>query len=93
MAKIQTTNILSKPITATFENAQFEALTGGYLDNRERPSIIIEIKQVERGEKSRLIQMQESAQMVAWIKSDSELAQTERTTYVCFNISPSYFYI
>ncbi|CAI7631573.1 unnamed protein product [Penicillium glandicola] len=60
-----------KPFVATFENAQFEARTDGYLDSPGgKTRVLIEVKPV----------MQESAQMVAWIKSDNELAQRTNTT-------------
>ncbi|KAA8641643.1 uncharacterized protein ATNIH1004_011779 [Aspergillus tanneri] len=58
---------------ANFEGASFEARTDGYLnDRRGIAKVIIEVKPVTRSKKPALIQMQESAQMVAWIKSDDE---------------------
>lgn len=56
-----------------FDDASFEARTDGYLDDRQgKAQAIIEVKPVTRSKKSSLIQMQESAQMVAWIKNDGE---------------------
>ncbi|KAJ6189228.1 hypothetical protein N7519_004136 [Penicillium mononematosum] len=72
-----------KPFVATFENAQFEARTDGYLDSPgEKPRVLIEVKPVLRFSNLLAIQMQEgAAQMVAWIKSDGDLAQRTNTTY------------
>ncbi|KAJ5783405.1 uncharacterized protein N7518_009082 [Penicillium psychrosexuale] len=65
-----------KPFIATFENAQFEARTDGYLDSPGgKTRAIIEVKPVTRKLNMVPIRMQESAQMVAWIKSDDDLAQ------------------
>ncbi|PYI02943.1 hypothetical protein BO78DRAFT_432519 [Aspergillus sclerotiicarbonarius CBS 121057] len=62
-----------KVFKAVFDDATFEARTDGYLDDRHgNAQAIIEVKPVTRSKKSNLIQMQESAQMVAWIKSDGE---------------------
>ncbi|KAJ5577955.1 uncharacterized protein N7459_006919 [Penicillium hispanicum] len=61
--------------TANFGSARFEARTDGYLDDhRGKPSALIEVKPVLRSRQMDLIQMQESAQMVSWIKNDSDLA-------------------
>lgn len=60
-----------KTFIAAFGVAEFEARTDGYLnDHRDNPSIIVEVKPVMRSTKLSAIRMQESAQMVAWIKSD-----------------------
>lgn len=65
-----------KSFNAVFENAVFQARTDGYLgDSYGTPSVLIEVKPVRRSGKLELIQMQESAQMVAWIKCDDEKAQ------------------
>ncbi|GLB17848.1 hypothetical protein AtubIFM61612_007737 [Aspergillus tubingensis] len=62
-----------KAFKAIFDNASFEARTDGYLDDRHgEAQAIIEVKPVRRSMKSVPIQMQESAQMVAWIKNDCE---------------------
>ncbi|PYH32997.1 uncharacterized protein BO87DRAFT_397993 [Aspergillus neoniger CBS 115656] len=62
-----------KASKAIFDNASFEARTDGYLDDRRGEAhAIIEVKPVRRSMKSVPIQMQESAQMVAWIKNDCE---------------------
>lgn len=75
-----------RAFTAEFETAQFEARTDGYLDDyRGKPSVLIEVKPVVRSRKLSLIQMQESAQMVAWIKSDDEVSQRRRKTYFPFS--------
>ena len=82
-----------KPFIATFKNAKFEARTDGYLDSPGgKPRVLIEVKPVLRSLNLLAIQMQESAQMVAWIKSDTESAQKRNTTYAyipCFYI-PGY---
>ena len=71
-----------KPFIATFENAQFEARTDGYLDSPGgKTRVLIEVKPVTRLQNSLPIQMQESAQMVAWIRSDDDLAHRTDTTY------------
>lgn len=71
-----------KPFIATFENAQFEARTDGYLDSPGgKTRAIIEVKPVLRSRHRLPIQMQESAQMVAWIRSDDDLSQRTNTTY------------
>lgn len=71
-----------KPFIATFENAQFKARTDGYLDSPGgKARVLIEVKPVMRFRHSPQIQMQESAQMVAWIRSDDDLAQRTNTTY------------
>lgn len=60
-----------KAFIATFGDAAFEARTDGYLDDHQgKPSVIVEVKPVMRSTKLSAIRMQESAQMVAWIKSD-----------------------
>ncbi|KAL7657885.1 hypothetical protein ACMYSQ_004027 [Aspergillus niger] len=62
-----------KVFKAKFDDASFEARTDGYLDDRHgKAQAIIEVKPVRRSRKSVPIQMQESAQMVAWIKNDCE---------------------
>ncbi|KAI2714312.1 hypothetical protein CBS147354_7481 [Penicillium roqueforti] len=70
-----------KAFVALFENTQFEARTDGYLDSPGgNPKVIIEVKAALRSSNLLPIQMQESAQMVAWIKSDTELARKTNTT-------------
>ncbi|PYI16906.1 hypothetical protein BO99DRAFT_339058, partial [Aspergillus violaceofuscus CBS 115571] len=55
-----------RAFTAKFREAQFEARTDGYLHDREgKPSVIIDVKPVSRSGNPAVIQMQESAQMVA----------------------------
>ncbi|OGM46074.1 hypothetical protein ABOM_005662 [Aspergillus bombycis] len=62
-----------KAFKANFEEASFEARIDGYLDDRRgKAKVIVEVKPVTRSKKEASIQMQESAQMVAWIKSDGE---------------------
>ncbi|PKY07859.1 hypothetical protein P168DRAFT_300669 [Aspergillus campestris IBT 28561] len=69
------------PFTAVFKTAQFEARTDGYLRDRSgKPSVIIEVKPVIRVHNLVPIQIQETAQMVAWIKSDDDQAQRRHTT-------------
>lgn len=61
-----------KAFVAVFEEAQFEARTDGYLDDgNENPFVLIEVKPIPRAEKASLIQVQEGAQMVSWIKNDA----------------------
>ncbi|CAI7592329.1 unnamed protein product [Penicillium glandicola] len=80
------------PFTATFKDAQFEARTDGYLDSPGgKPRVLIEVKPVLRSLNLLAIQMQESSQMVAWIKSDDEFAQKANTTR--FHISQDRHYI
>lgn len=68
-----------KSFTAAFKDTEFQARTDGYLgDSHGRPSVLIEVKPVTRSRKLQLIQIQESAQMVAWIKSDTESVQKRR---------------
>ncbi|KAJ5587728.1 uncharacterized protein N7459_003493 [Penicillium hispanicum] len=62
-----------KALKATFRDTSFEARTDGYLgDSQGYARVLIEVKPVMREKKSLAIQMQETAQMVAWIKSDPE---------------------
>lgn len=62
-----------KACKATFGSDSFEARTDGYLDDRHgNTQAIIEVKPVTRSKKLGLIQMRESAQMVAWIKSEGD---------------------
>lgn len=65
-----------KAFIAAFGDAEFEARTDGYLNDQDNPSIIVEVKHVMRSTKLSAIGMQESAQMVAWIKSDD--CETQR---------------
>ncbi|KAL4968481.1 uncharacterized protein BDV14DRAFT_196786 [Aspergillus stella-maris] len=68
-----------KAFHAVFDKAEFEARTDGYLeDHRGEPSILVEVKPVVRETKPDLVQMQESAQMVAWIASDDKVGQKKR---------------
>lgn len=65
-----------KAFTATFDDARFEARTDGYLDDAYgSPSVIIEVKPMIRERKLVAIQMQESAQMVAWLKADHDIPE------------------
>lgn len=78
-----------KPFIANFKDAKFEARTDGYLDSPGgKARVLIEVKPVLRSLNLLAIQMQESAQMVAWIKSDTKPAQEANTTYV-FTLSCS----
>lgn len=61
-----------KAFKAVFGDASFEARTDGYLNHAGQPKVILEVKPASRYAKESLIQMQESAQMVAWIKSDTD---------------------
>ncbi|KAL4786895.1 hypothetical protein BJX76DRAFT_320055 [Aspergillus varians] len=61
-----------KAFTAVFDGASFEARTDGYLNHHGKAKVIVEVKPAKRSSKRELIQMQESAQMVAWIKSEDE---------------------
>ncbi|KAF9890255.1 hypothetical protein FE257_006168 [Aspergillus nanangensis] len=62
-----------KAFKAEFDTASFEARVDGYLDDRQgKAKVIIEVKPVIRSKKLGPIRMQESAQMVAWIKEDDE---------------------
>ncbi|KAJ5962125.1 hypothetical protein N7501_007066 [Penicillium viridicatum] len=71
-----------KPSVAAFENAQFEARADGYLDSPGgKTRAIVEVKPTLRSRHSLPIQMQESDQMVAWIRSNDDLAQRNNTTY------------
>lgn len=79
-----------KPLTAVFKNAEFEARTGGYLDSPGgKPRVLIEVKPILRSWHPLRIQIQESAQMVAWIKSDSELAQKTNRMYAIPSLTAS----
>ena len=70
-----------KAFKAKFESAEYEARTDGYLhDNRGNPRVLLEVKPVHRDSKLALIQMQEGAQMVAWIASDNQAAQEAHKT-------------
>ncbi|KAF4989250.1 hypothetical protein F66182_16659, partial [Fusarium sp. NRRL 66182] len=70
-----------KAFIATFGEAAFEARTDGYLNNRQgKPSVIVEVKPVMRSTKLSAIRMQESAQMIAWIKSDDYETQRKCMT-------------
>ncbi|OGM46182.1 hypothetical protein ABOM_004861 [Aspergillus bombycis] len=69
-------------LTAGFKDAQFEARTDGYLDDSHgKPSVLIEVKPVSRSTKQAAIQIQESAQMVAWIKSDDHWAERRKLRF------------
>lgn len=60
----------------------FEWRAGGYHDSPgEMPRVLIEGKPVLRPLNLLPIQFQESAQMVAWIKGDTELSQKINTMY------------
>lgn len=73
-----------KGFIADFEEASFEARVDGYLqDNQENHYALIEVKPVIRGNKQNLIQMQESAQMVGWIKNDTSSAPEDKLYAFC----------
>ncbi|KAJ5725321.1 uncharacterized protein N7483_006678 [Penicillium malachiteum] len=70
-----------KAFIAKFKQAEYEARTDGYLhDYSGNPKILLEVKPVKRKEKQTFIQMQEGAQMVAWIASDDHAAQKANKT-------------
>ena len=72
-----------KVFKATFGEASFEARTDGYLDDRQgNAQAIIEVKPVMRAKKLAAIRMQESAQMVAWVKNDGVKAYAVDKEYV-----------
>ncbi|PYH65241.1 uncharacterized protein BO88DRAFT_471623 [Aspergillus vadensis CBS 113365] len=72
-----------KAFKADFGDASFEARTDGYLDDRQgNAQAIIEVKPVMRAKKLAAIRMQESAQMVAWVKSDGVQAYKLDKEYV-----------
>ncbi|PYI31145.1 hypothetical protein BP00DRAFT_425792 [Aspergillus indologenus CBS 114.80] len=64
-----------KAFKADFSHASFEARIDGYLEDGSTAKVrtLIEVKPVLRRIKRALINMQEAAQMVAWIKSDPDL--------------------
>ncbi|KAJ6031919.1 hypothetical protein N7540_002651 [Penicillium herquei] len=70
-----------KAFTAKFEAAENEARTDGYLHDQDgNPQVLLEVKPVIRADKQAFIQVQESAQMVAWIASDDLAAQKAHKT-------------
>lgn len=72
-----------KVFKATFGEASFEARTDGYLDDRQgNAQAIIEVKPVMRAKKLAAIRMQESSQMVAWVKNDGVKAYAMDKEYV-----------
>lgn len=65
-----------------FGDASFKARSDGYLDDRQgNAQAIIEVKPVTWTKKSTLFQMQESVQLVAWIKSDGEKPNALKRVY------------
>ncbi|KAL4783195.1 hypothetical protein BJX76DRAFT_348788 [Aspergillus varians] len=59
--------------SANFEKARFNARTDGVLeDGQENVWALIEVKPVIRDKKMDLIQIQEAAQMVAWLQNDAD---------------------
>ncbi|GES58157.1 hypothetical protein BO78DRAFT_426928 [Aspergillus terreus] len=65
-----------KSFIPRFEGGSYEARTDGYLDDgQENAYALVEVKPVFRASKQTLIQMQESAQMVGWIKTDADEAK------------------
>lgn len=71
-----------KAFTAAFGDAELEARTDGYLDGlRGGPSVVVEVEPVVRPAELSAIRMQESAQMVAWIKSNDY--ETQRSCMTC----------
>lgn len=79
-----------KALVAEFEHAQFESQLDGHLDDgHENPWALIEVKPVIRGITYRSsIQIQESAQMVSWIKS-SPTPDLDEPYDTWFTIPPS----
>jgi hypothetical protein len=70
------------PLRAIFDPYSFEARTDGYLsDGQGNPLVLIEVKPVRREDKLAPIRMQESAQMVAWIKAYEDGVQDPRKMY------------
>lgn len=75
-----------KAFKASFDTATFEARTDGYLDDSQgNAQAIIEVKAAKRSKALLAIEIQESAQMVAWIKSDGEQPNAPRKVYVSFD--------
>ncbi|CEL01829.1 hypothetical protein ASPCAL01407 [Aspergillus calidoustus] len=67
------------PLRAIFDPYSFEARTDGYLsDGQGNSQVLIEVKPVRREDKLAPIRMQESAQMVAWIKAYEDGVQGPR---------------
>ncbi|KAJ0425229.1 hypothetical protein BJY00DRAFT_308557 [Aspergillus carlsbadensis] len=67
------------PLRASFNPHSFVARTDGYLSDEEgNPLVLIEVKPVTRNTKLTPIRMQESAQMVAWIKAYEDGAHAPR---------------
>ncbi|KAJ6036219.1 hypothetical protein N7540_000498 [Penicillium herquei] len=72
-------SIHRKSFKATFLNASFEARTDGYLEGHSKGKkvrALLEVKPMHRKTKRAPIQMQEAAQMVAWIKADPDIGGT-----------------
>ncbi|PYI00548.1 hypothetical protein BO78DRAFT_434330 [Aspergillus sclerotiicarbonarius CBS 121057] len=62
-----------KPFIAKFENGAFEARTDGCLEDRaSKTYAIVEVKPMLREKEVVRISMQETAEMVAWIKCDPD---------------------
>ncbi|PLB55280.1 hypothetical protein P170DRAFT_505893 [Aspergillus steynii IBT 23096] len=66
----QIVNIATKQLKAKFKDAEYEARTDGYLRGKARKEVraLIEVKAPLRESSQAEIRMQESAQMVAWLK-------------------------
>lgn len=75
-----------KAFKAVFGDASFEARVDGYLKHRGDPRVIIEVKPASRSSKELSIQMQESAQVVAWIKSDAHKEHNGKRLYEPFSL-------
>lgn len=76
-----------KAFKAVFGDASFEARVDGYLKHRGNPRVIIEVKPASRSSKELSIQMQESAQVVAWIKSDANKEHHGKRLYEPFSLN------
>lgn len=70
-----------KAFKAVFDGSSFEARVDGYLKHCGNPKVIIEVKPASRSSKELSIQMQESAQVVARIKSDGNKGHHGKRLY------------
>lgn len=75
-----------KAFKAVFDGASFEARVDGYLKHCGNPRVIIEVKPASRSSKEFSIQVQESAQVVAWIKSDANKGHHGKRLYEPFSL-------
>jgi hypothetical protein len=77
------------PLRAIFDPHSYEARTDGYLsDGKGNPHVLIEVKPMERNRRQPQIRMQESAQMVAWIKAYEDGVQGPRKMYDNLDFPP-----